>query len=69
MKVRVILEYDVEPEKELNNREHSNAVGMLQRVTRNRVMPLVSQRLGGEHAAVGWEILVNSVVVSVETKA
>lgn len=69
MKVKVIVEYDVESEKELNNREHSNAVGMLQRVTRNRVRPLVSQRLGGEHAAVGWEVRVNDVEVSVETKA
>lgn len=69
MKVKIIVEYDVEPERELQGKEISNAVGMLQRVTRNRVSSLQSQRLGGEHASVGWEVRVNDVEVSVETKA
>lgn len=69
MKVKITVEYDVEPEHELNGREHSNMVGMLARMTRNRLIGFKGQTLGGEHAKTGWEVSVDDVEVSPVKKA
>lgn len=68
MKVKVLVEYEVESEKELLGRDHSNMVGMLVRMTRNRVFGFVSRRLGGEGAATGWEVNVKAIEVAPVTR-
>jgi hypothetical protein len=68
MKVKVTVEYEVEPEHELNQKEHSNMVGMLVRMTRNRIVGFQGRRLGGEHAKTGWEVHVSDVEVSASGK-
>lgn len=68
MKVILTVEFDVEPEKELNAKETANATGMMVRVTRNRLRALFGQRLGGERQAVGWEVAVRNVEVSALSK-
>lgn len=69
MKVKVTVEYEVEPEKELNAKEHSNVVGMLVRQTRNRLTGFVGRRLGGEHSTTGWEVEVSHVDVEAVKKS
>lgn len=69
MKVKITVEYEVKPEKELNVKEHSNVVGMLVRQTRNRITGFVGHRLGGEHSATGWEVEVTRVNVEAVKKS
>lgn len=69
MRVKITVEYDVEPERELNGREHSNMVGMLTRLTRNRLAGFQGQVVGGEHAKTGWEVKVDGVEVTAVKKA
>jgi hypothetical protein len=64
MKVTLTVEFDVEPEKELNAKEQGNVAGMLVRKARARLDALRGQRLGGEKQAVGWEVTVNNVEVA-----
>jgi hypothetical protein len=70
MKVKITVEYDVEPEggKELSPKEHSNMVGMLQRITRNRVLGYRGQQMGNEHVSTGWEVTITDVTVLPVTK-
>jgi hypothetical protein len=70
MKIKIEVEYDVETEggKELNSKEHSNMVGMLQRLTRNRVMGYLGQQVGNEHVSTGWEVTINAIDIKAATK-
>ena len=63
MKVTLTVEFEVEPEKDLNGKEEANVNGMLRRVARNRLAALVGRRLGGEVQAVGWEVYVRGLEV------
>ena len=63
MKVKIAVEFEVETDHELNPKEHHNMVGMLRRLTRNRVNGYVGQRVGGEHATTGWEVDIKAVTV------
>jgi len=71
MKVKITVEYDVDPEvgKELTPREYSNMVGMLQRLTRNRLTGYVGQCVGNDHVSTGWEVKVNQIAISPVTKS
>lgn len=69
MKVRIAVEFEVEADHELNPKEHSNMVGMLSRLTRNRVSAYHGQRVGGEHATTGWEVDIKAINVEPLTKA
>jgi hypothetical protein len=44
-------------------------VGMLSRLTRNRVLAYKDQRVGGEHATTGWEVDIKNINVEPLTKA
>jgi len=68
MKVQLTVELEVEPEKELDNKEMANATGMMVRQVRNRLNALVGCRLGGEKRAVGWEVHVKNVEVKAPSK-
>lgn len=68
MKVKITVEYDVEADHELQGKEITNVVGMLQRMTRNRVLGFQGQHLGGEHASTGWEVEVKGVTVEAVSK-
>ena len=68
MKVTLMVEFEVEPEKELNGKEQSNVTGMMVRKARSRLGALVGQRLGGEVQSVGWEVNVTKVDVSAQSK-
>jgi hypothetical protein len=68
MKVKIEVEFDVEPDSELNARDHHNVVGMLARLTRNRVQAYLGKRVGGERASTGWEVTVKDVAVNPLTK-
>ena len=68
MKVKFSVEYEVEPDHELNAKEQSNVVGMLQRLTRNRVLANVGRRVGGEGAATGWEVDIKSITIDPVSK-
>jgi len=71
MKVKITVEYDVTPEegKELSSKEHNNMVGMLQRITRNRVMGYLGREVGNEHVSTGWEVKINEITVTPVTKS
>lgn len=69
MKIKITVEYDVNPGRELNSREQTNVVGMLKRLTRNRLQGFVGQRLGGEHSSTGWEVHVQEVTLEPVTKS
>lgn len=69
MKVKITVEYEVEPGKELNSKEQSNVVGMLMRMTRNRLMALRGRMLGGEQARTGWEVKVKEISMEPVTKS
>lgn len=71
MKIKITVEYDVEPSvegKELNPKELSNMVGMLQRITRNRVMGYLGQEVGNDHVSTGWEVTINAIDVAPVSK-
>jgi hypothetical protein len=63
MKVKIAVEFEVEPDHELSPKEHSNMVGMLSRLTRNRVLAYHGQRVGGEHVTTGWEVDIKAITV------
>ena len=68
MKVQLTVEFELEPEKELEMKEVANVTGMMVRQTRNRLHALVGRRLGGEKQAVGWEVHVKNVDVKAPSK-
>ena len=70
MKVKITVEYDVSPEgdKELSPKEHSNMVGMLQRLTRNRLMGYLGQQVGNEQVSTGWEVTIDNITFAPVTK-
>lgn len=68
MKVKLSVEIDVEPEKELTAKEQANVSGMLVRISRNRLNALLGQRLGGNQQAVGWEVVVQKIEVEIPSK-
>ena len=70
MKVKLTVEYDVSPEggKELNPKEHHNMVGMLQRITRNRLMGYLDQQVGNEQVSTGWEVTIDGITITPVTK-
>jgi len=70
MKVKYTIEFEVEPVagRELSAKEHSNIVGMLQRIMRNRLMGFVNQQVGAEHVPTGWEVTVKDIDISAVTK-
>ena len=68
MKITLSVEFDVEPEKALSDKEQANVTGMLVRKARARLSALQGQRLGGEKQAVGWEVTVNHVEVTTSSK-
>ena len=68
MKVTLMVDFEVEPEKELSQKEEANVVGMLVRKAKGRLGALVGQRLGGEKQAVGWEVNVRDIGVSGQGK-
>jgi len=68
MKVTLTVEFEVEPEKELNLKEQANVQGMMVRKARARLDALRGQRLGGEIQTVGWEVTVNNIEVSSPSK-
>ena len=68
MKVTLTVNFEVEPEKKLSNKEEANVTGMLTRVARHRLGALIGQRLGGEKSSVGWEVNVHDVVVAGQSK-
>lgn len=69
MKVKIAVEFEVDADHELSPKEHHNMVGMLSRITRNRINAYLGQRVGGEHAATGWEVIVKAVTVEPLPKA
>lgn len=68
MKVKIAVEFEVEAERELTPKEHHNMVGMLNRLTRNRVLGYQGQRVGGEYAQTGWEVNIKAIEVLPATK-
>jgi len=70
MKVKITVEYDVSPQegKELNAKEQNNMVGMLQRLTRNRVVGYIGREVGSEQVSTGWEVVINAVDVTPVSK-
>ena len=68
MKVKITVEYDVEANHELQGKEITNVVGMLQRMTRNRLNGFQGKHLGGEHAPTGWEVEVKGIAVEAVKK-
>jgi hypothetical protein len=69
MKVKIEVELEVEADHELNPKEHHNMVGAVARLIRNRLTPYLGTKVGGEHAATGWEVGVKSVKVSPVSKS
>jgi hypothetical protein len=68
MKVKIEVEFDVEADHELNPKELHNVVGMLNRLTRNRVNAYQGQRVGGDHISTGWEVDIKAIKVSPVSK-
>jgi len=68
MKVTLTVEFEVEPDHDLNGKEEANVNGMLRRVARNRLAALVGRRLGGEVQSVGWEVTVADLDVTGTSK-
>lgn len=69
MKVKIAVEFEVEADHELTPKEHHNMVGMLSRLTRNRVTAYQGQRVGGEHVSTGWEVAIKTISVEPISKA
>jgi hypothetical protein len=68
MKVKIAVEFEVEADHELSPKEHHNMVGMLSRLTRNRVNAYLGQKVGGEKIATGWEVEVKTIKVEPVSK-
>ena len=68
MKVTLTVEFEVEPDHDLNGKEEANVNGMMRRQARNRLGALVGRRLGGEVQAVGWEVNITSCNVTGTSK-
>jgi len=68
MKVTLNVEFKVEPEKELTRKEEANITGMMVRIVRRRLGALIGRRLGGEVQPVGWEVTVQGVEVSGQSR-
>lgn len=68
MKVTLMVDFEVEPEKELTKKEEANIMGMMVRVSRHRLGALVGRRLGGEISPVGWEVTVKDLNVAGQSK-
>ena len=68
MKVKIEVEFEVEADHELNPKELHNMVGILSRLTRNRVLAYQGQRVGGEHVATGWEVDIKGIKVAPVSK-
>ena len=64
MKVKIEVEFEVEPDHELNSKQHHNMVGMLSRLARNRLTGYLGQRVGGEHVSTGWEVNIKNIKVN-----
>ena len=69
MKVKIAVEFEVETDHELTPKEHHNMVGMLSRLTRNRILAYAGQRVGGEHVSTGWEVEIKTIHVEPLSKA
>lgn len=64
MRVKLTVEYDVEPERSgLQPKEEANIVGMLNRLTRTRLSSFIGSSFGGQKVKTGWEINVRGVKV------
>lgn len=68
MKIKIQVEYEVNPHSELSSKAHSNLVGALNRLTRNRVTALLGKVVGGDQVETGWESEIRSVEVAPVSK-
>lgn len=68
MKVKIAVEFEVEADHELSAKEHHNMVGMLARLTRNRLNAYLGHHVGGEQVSTGWDVDIKAIKVEAASK-